>query len=200
MSHNPTNINCTDEYILKPLLRLILNMTDVISCNKKLINGINYSLFAFFSIILILIIILMTCLVLKCVKNCKKNKQQFKKINIVDIDDLDQSRKKLINKTQTDCKESEEKRRLENMEFYRRLIINQMMKREKLEENYVEKVGNLFRNGVNTLFGDPRRGLDFTDPQVMFHPYWPERKDYSLLNAYGAIQKYILEDKHKNIN
>ena len=103
-----------------------------------------------------------------------------------------------IDKTET--KESEEKRRLEMTEFYRRLIINQIMKREKLEENCVEKFGNLLRNGVNTLFGDPRRGLDFTDPQVMFHPYWPERNDYSLLNAYGALQKYMSDDKQKNIN
>jgi hypothetical protein len=87
-------------------------------------------------------------------------------------------------------------RRLEMQEFYRRLLVNQMVKREKLEESNVEKVGNLLRNGVNYLFGDPRRGLDFTDPEAMFHPYWPERKDYSLLTAYGAVREHMMHDSN----
>jgi flagellar basal body-associated protein FliL len=89
-----------------------------------------------------------------------------------------------------------QQKRLEMMEFYRRLLLYQMFKRHKQEETLVEKTGNLLRRGIDILFGEPYRGLDLTNPQALFYPYWPERTDHNLLNAYEAIREYMMTNQN----
>ena len=202
--------NCTKESSVRPILEFLLtNINKInpnINCvnNKLFIKVLNYAIYIIFFLIFILAISIIILLIYKCVKRLEKkpedekdNKQEKKMDTLRESNNIVNDISNQQEKNNTTKTESIDKGRLEMMEFYKRLIINQILKREKLEESSVEKVGNFLRSGVNFLFGDPRRGLDLTDPQIMFHPYWPERNDYSLLTAYSALNDHII---NKRIN
>lgn len=88
----------------------------------------------------------------------------------------------------------EQKRLQETLDFNRRLLIYHMAKRREYDSSIIDKVGDVLRNGINYLFGNNRQGLDLTHPQNLFFPYWPERPDMNLLNAYGAIREHMTNE------
>ena len=153
-----------------------------------------YSLLILTVLVALILILLLIYFVKKCCSSQKHVTPRHESIMGPKIPDLNTN-----NQFNLESNENNNNRRLEMMEFYRRLLINQMVKREKFEETYLEKFGNLLRDGVNCLFGDPRKGLDLTDPLAIFYPYWPDRKDYNILNAYSALNDHMQEENATNL-
>lgn len=160
----------------------------------------------FYGIILVLILTIFFgfLLFLRCLKERKRERSPSNKLEdpedqasqesqeTMELTSTEQNEEILPDIQQNNTENELQQKRLEMMEFYRRLLMYQMFKRHKQEETFVEKIGDLLRRGIDFVFGNPQKVVDLTDPQAMFYPYWPERTDYNLLNAYAALCEHMM--------
>jgi hypothetical protein len=84
-------------------------------------------------------------------------------------------------------------RQLEIMEFYRRLLINQMLKRQKFEESSIDRIGNYVRRITGNLFGDLNRRPELLEQHaLMLNQYWHDDKALAAYARQHVIQNLFL--------